>query len=103
MMFTSKILILDDDRDFLEGVKTILEDAGYSYIATADSKTIQQKVRSYHPHLLILDIFLEEYNGDKIAKLLKNAKDTQNLPILLISSSTDLPKIARSVGLPDYL
>ncbi|HEX8923925.1 MAG TPA: response regulator [Patescibacteria group bacterium] len=99
----SKILILDDDRDFLEGVRVVLEDAGYSYIATADNRTIQQKIRSYHPDLVILDIFLNEDNGKNIAKELKFAKDTKKIPILMVSGSSRIEDYSSQAKAEAYL
>ncbi len=99
----SRILIVDDDRDFLEGMRTILENAGYSFIATADSKTVQQKIRSYRPHLIILDVFLNDDNGKSIAKEIKKAKDTYRIPILLISGSSSIQKISQESKVDAFL
>lgn len=102
-MNLSKILILDDDRDFLEGIKSVLEDAGFSYIATDDSKTIQQKIRTYHPNLIILDVFLNEFRGENIAKKLKSSADTKQIPIILISGSDRIQELSQNSKAETYL
>jgi DNA-binding response OmpR family regulator len=99
----SRILIVDDDRDFLEGIKTILENAGYGFIATADSKTVQQKIRTYRPQLIILDVFLNDDNGKNIAQEVRKAKDTYRIPILLISGSSSIQKISEETKVDAYL
>jgi DNA-binding response OmpR family regulator len=83
----AKVLIVDDDKDFLESITLILQDAGYSYIATADSKTVEKKVRSYRPNVVLLDVFLEDDNGKNIAQELKNTFDTRAVPIVLVSGN----------------
>ena len=98
-----KILILDDDRDFLEGIRSILEDAGFSYIATDDSRTIQQKIRTYHPSLIILDVFLNEFRGENIAKKLKTSPDTKSIPIIIISGSDRLKELFKGSKAEAYL
>ncbi len=99
----AKILIVDDDREFLESMTTILEDEGHSYIATADSKTVEKKVRSYRPNLVILDLFLKDDNGKNIAADLKKTFDTKSIPILLVSCSDKVEKISRQIFVEGYL
>jgi len=102
-MNLSKILILDDDRDILDGIKSVLDGAGYSYIATNDSRTVQQKVRTYRPDLIILDVFLNEFRGEKIAKKLKTSADTSPIPILLISGSDRIKELYQKSKAETYL
>lgn len=102
-MFSPKVLVLDDDSDFLEGIKAILESANCRYIATSDSSTIQQKVRSFRPNLLLLDIYLNGQNGQEIAKVIKQTRDTTNLPIILISQSREIESISRQVNADGFL
>ncbi|MGI5841138.1 MAG: response regulator [Patescibacteria group bacterium] len=102
-MYQPKVLILDDDSDFLEGMSSVLEDAGCDYIATSDSNTIQQKIRSYQPNLIILDVFLKDNeNGINIAQLLKDAKDTNGIPILMVSGHDQAKEYVRSIGTNGY-
>lgn len=99
----AKILIVDDDREFLENMTNILEDAGYSYIATADSGSVSKKIRSYRPHLIILDIYLNQDNGVDIAKDLKETYDTQSIPLVLISCSNKVKEMSEKVYAEGYL
>lgn len=99
----AKILIVDDDREFLKNMTTILEEEGHSYIATADSKTVEKKVRSYRPNLIILDVFLKDDNGKNIAFDLKKTFDTKSIPILLVSCSDQVAKISRQAYAEGYL
>jgi DNA-binding response OmpR family regulator len=99
-----KILVVDDDPEFLDGVRLVLEEAGYGFIATADSKSVQQKIRSYRPNLIILDVFLSpEDNGKNIAKELKVAQDTHQIPILMISGSDQVAQMSQEARVENYL
>ncbi len=103
-MYQPKVLILDDDSDFLEGMSSILEDAGCNYIATSDSNTIQQKIRSYQPNLIILDVFLkDDENGINIAQLLKDAKDTHQIPILMVSGYDHAKEYTKGLTVDAYM
>ena len=99
----NRILIIDDDHDFLEGVRLVLEKAGYGFVATADSHTAHQKIRFYRPDLIILDIFLDDDNGKNIALELKDALDTKGIPILMVSGNSDVSSISREAKVDAYL
>lgn len=99
----NKILIIDDDHDFLEGVRLVLENAGYSFVATADSRNAQQKIRFYRPNLIILDIFLNQDNGKNIAQELKDARDTKGIPILMVSGNSNVSSISQEARVEAYL
>jgi len=99
----NKILIIDDDHDFLEGVRSVLEEAGYGFVATADSHNAHQKIRFFRPNLIILDVFLNQDNGKNIALELKDATDTQKIPILLVSGNTDIKNISQAAKVDAYL
>lgn len=99
----SKILLVDDDRDFLEAIKSILDEAGLGYIATASSDQVHQKARIYRPNLIILDIFLEHQNGLNLARELRRHHDTRFIPILLVSGSQDVEKLSQSINAQGFL
>ena len=58
-----RVLIVDDDDVYLEGMKELLESAGYEAITAASFAAGKQAIRDRDPHLLILDVRLGPYNG----------------------------------------
>jgi len=82
-----RILAVDDDKDILEVLQFILEDSGYEVETLADGHYLFDKIREKHPDLIILDIMLGSMDGRELCRKVKESKDTNNIPVILISAS----------------
>jgi len=85
-MKKSKILFIDDDRDFVEANKIILNNAGYEVIPAYDGKTGMQKAINEKPDLIILDVILPDINGFSVCREIKEDPNLQNIPVILFTS-----------------
>jgi len=54
----AKILVVDDDPDFVEATRIVLESTGYKVVAAADGDEGMEQVRSEQPDLIILDVIM---------------------------------------------
>jgi CheY-like chemotaxis protein len=57
-MSGAKVLTVDDDRDFVEALRMVLESGGYEVVAAHDAETGLEKVRSARPDLVLLDVMM---------------------------------------------
>ena len=85
----AKILIVDDSKDILEGMKMFLEIKNYEVKTVSNAKSIQEEIASFNPDLLILDIFLSGFDGRELCKTLKTDKATKHLKIILFSAASN--------------
>ncbi|MDZ7270775.1 MAG: response regulator [candidate division KSB1 bacterium] len=87
MQEPAKILIVDDDPDYVEITRSILESKGYR-VDTAHSKAeAEQKLAASRPDLIILDIIMDRMNdGFKLCYQLKHDPQTRTIPVFAISS-----------------
>jgi two-component system alkaline phosphatase synthesis response regulator PhoP len=85
-MKKSKILFIDDDKDFVEANKIILSNAGYDVIAVYDGKTGIKMAMSEKPDLVILDVILPDVNGFSVCRELKEDPNLQNTPVILFTA-----------------
>lgn len=83
----TRILVVDDDLDFLVLMKFILKNNHYEVRLISNWQEIKTTVKSFQPHLIILDIFLGARDGRKICKELKEDRETKKIPVILYSSS----------------
>ncbi|MFQ5885962.1 MAG: response regulator transcription factor, partial [Anaerolineae bacterium] len=67
----TKILLVDDDPDFVEATKIVLESAPYEVEVAYDGTEALAKVYEEKPDLIILDIIMPEQDGFKVCKALK--------------------------------
>jgi DNA-binding response OmpR family regulator len=87
-----RILAVDDDQDILEVLQYILEESGYEVATLSDGYNLISKVRDFHPDLVLLDIMLGGLDGRELCKHLKASKETNYVPVILISASHDVSK-----------
>ena len=86
----AKILVIDDDKLILEGVKLILDEEGYVVETISDWPGVFEKIKAYKPDLIILDIFISGSDGRVICKELKKSKTTVHIPVILFSATNRL-------------
>ena len=84
-----KILIVDDDKDLLFGLKALLTNRGYSIKTIDNGLSASDTTITFNPDLIMLDVHLADADGIKICFELKNNSRTRHIPILMISADTD--------------
>jgi DNA-binding response OmpR family regulator len=88
-----RILVVDDDRDILEVIDFILQDSGYTVETLLDGHFLFDKIRSFQPDLIILDIMLGDMDGRELCRNLKTGLDTHHIPVIMVSASHALKDI----------
>lgn len=81
---SKKILIVDDDPDFVEATKVLLETSGYAVVSASDGKKGYDKVRSESPDLLLLDVMMSyDSEGFDLARRLRTEGISTRLPVII--------------------
>ncbi|MDJ0623183.1 MAG: response regulator [Desulfocapsaceae bacterium] len=83
------ILLVDDDPDFVEAVKVIVEKAGYNVRVAYDGKEGLEAVKEKLPDLVVLDIMMPVMNGHEACAKLKGDEETADIPIILLTAVAD--------------
>jgi len=82
-----KVMIVDDDEDFVEIERTILEAEGFEVMVAYNGKQCIEKVQDTRPDIIILDIQMTtEYDGVNAAQYLRDHQDTSDIPIIVVTS-----------------
>lgn len=84
-----KVLLVDDDPDFVEAVKVIVESGGYDVRVASDGKEGIEAVAQDRPDLIILDVMMPVMDGHKACAALKGNKETADIPIILLTAVAD--------------
>ena len=102
---TPKVMVVDDDLDWLRAVPQLLQPWGLKITTLADPHQFWHVLQSVRPDALVLDIQMPEINGLELCQVLRSAPQWQHLPILVLSASRDLisQQEAFKVGADDYL
>ena len=98
-----KILIVEDEKDMVTGLKFNLEARDYTVITAYDGDTGYQKALDEEPDLVILDLMLPKRNGYEVCKLLK--EEVPDLPIIMLTAKSQEAEIVTGLelGADDYI
>lgn len=82
---SKKVLLVDDDKDFLEMHSAVLEHRGYEVITAQSSNECMTKLNEIKPDIVILDVMMEQFDsGFKASGKIK--QKYKSLPVLLLTS-----------------
>lgn len=86
----TKILIVDDDPDFVDATRIILEEKDYRVDVAYNRSEAMDKIAKTEPDLILLDIMMDRLDdGFTICYKLKHDAKLKNIPVFAISSITD--------------
>jgi DNA-binding response OmpR family regulator len=85
-----RILVVDDDRDFVEAVRTLLTHAGYEVLVAYDARSGVTRARETRPDLILLDVMMDERTeGFFTVRELRRAPELAGTPIIVVSAVYD--------------
>jgi DNA-binding response OmpR family regulator len=86
----ARILIVDDDREFVEAVAKALADGPYEVSVALSKAEAIRMIESVRPDLVVLDITMDGLtDGLAICKKLKYDRELRHIPVLVVSSVTE--------------
>lgn len=101
-----RVLVVDDDPDLLKLVRLLLMRSGMEVLTADDAYSARQILTtSSLPDLLILDIMLPDISGIDFLRQMRNERDYDDLPVMILSALIDPEQIrvALDAGADRYL
>jgi DNA-binding response OmpR family regulator len=87
MTSTKRIMVIDDDQDFINYVYIVLQAGGYTVDTAQSVDDGLRKMRDTPPDLVITDVMISrELNGWTIRQLIKAEAKLAHIPILMVSA-----------------
>lgn len=93
----NRILIIDDDRDLLDVLKSWFSDEGFETRSLSQINEVFDIIEEFRPNLILIDYLLTGINGGEICSQIKSSVKFGHIPIAIISA---YPKVFLSLG--DY-
>lgn len=102
---TRKILAVDDEQDLLLIIKTALFSEGYEVFTASNGPDGLALAKEKRPDLVILDIMMPEMNGFEVLKKLREMKETESIPVIMLTGLSEKPKmrLALDSGIEYYI
>lgn len=94
----SRILIADDNSTNVELLEVYLTDFDCQIAVAVDGRDTLDKVASFHPDLILLDIMMPKLSGFEVCQQLKSKPETKGIMILMVTALNEAGDIERAVN-----
>ena len=85
----ARILLVDDDPDFLAATRAVLESQPYEVSTASSGQEGLEKARSLAPDLILLDIIMPGLDGFEVCRRLKQDSRLSRIPVMMITSFSE--------------
>lgn len=102
-MNNKRIFLCEDDEGIIDVITVVLEEKGYTVEVFDHTNTIFSQIKQSNPHLILMDLWMPEINGDELTRKLKAEQKTKHIPIIILSANRDTTKIAEDAGADAHL
>lgn len=96
---SKKVLLVEDEKNVILGVRTCLDAVGYNVEIVEDGEEALNAVRREHPDLILLDLLLPKMDGFEVLKVLKRDESTSNIPIIVLTAKAEEEDRQRALDL----
>ena len=99
------ILIVEDEPDVIDLVRYHLHRAGFEVLTAFNGPAGLATATESRPDAILLDIMLPQMTGIEVCKALRNADETADIPILILTAKAELPDrlAGLELGVDDYI
>jgi diguanylate cyclase (GGDEF)-like protein len=86
---SATILAVDDDRQILDLLETLLQRRGMKVVTLDDSARFWDVLEETSPHLVLLDLEMPQFNGLDLCRVMRNDRHWSRLPVVFLTAHSD--------------
>lgn len=79
------VLVVDEDPDVRQFVRTVLELDGYDFIEAINGQVAYEKAKEQQPDLIVMDVQMPKKDGLSALYDLRNDPETKGIPVILLT------------------
>lgn len=87
-MLTRKILLVDDEPYIIKSLCFVLEKKGYNVLCANNGEDALDKIKSYRPDLVLLDVMMPKKNGYDVCMEIRKYQEFKNLYIIMLTAKS---------------
>jgi two-component system, OmpR family, alkaline phosphatase synthesis response regulator PhoP len=96
---SSKILIADDEQSIVVPLEFLMQQKGYQVTAAYNGEEAIEKIISFNPDLILLDIMLPIIDGFEVCQMIRSNPNWKNIKIIFVSAMGREVDIAKGLAL----
>lgn len=97
------ILVVDDDREMVEGLRALLQREGYKVMHAHDGHQGKQLIYSQQPDLVILDMMMPRMGGYPVLEHFRDKTDAPPIIMITANEGSRHKAYAEYLGVVDYI
>jgi len=82
-----KVLVVDDSRTVVHGLRSVLEQDGYYVMEAFDGMTAIELAKAHQPDIILMDVIMPGLNGFQATRKIRKDPATHSIPIIIISAT----------------
>ncbi len=98
-----RVLIVDDEEGFRDGVADLLRMEGYEVSVASDAVEAVRVLPEFRPEVILLDLRMPHLDGEGFLRGMGGLPASKRVPVVLISAKEDVEEIATRTGAAGYL
>jgi len=104
-MSKKNILLIDDEKEFVTVLTSLLENQGHNVISANDGIDGLQKIKTNTIDLIVLDVMMPKLDGYKVCRMVKFDKKYKSIPIIMLTARVheEDEKTGKEVGADLYI
>lgn len=88
-----RVLVVENNKEILELISIVLEDAGYEPTLYTNEQGIFEHIVELNPDAILLDIVKPTMEGTELCRQIKEAENTKHIPVIVLSTHTQIGKV----------
>ena len=101
-MSSEKILIVDDDQDFLQLLTFDFKKSNYTVITANNGEEGLEKAKAEKPRVIVLDIKMPKMDGYTFVRRLKKDPELKDIPLIVLTSYEPMKDMFQLEGVSEY-
>ncbi|MBL7158768.1 MAG: response regulator [Candidatus Omnitrophica bacterium] len=98
-----KILVVDDEQEFIDIMRIRLTAEGYDVLEAHDGEEAIKVAEAKKPDVILLDIMMPEKDGYTALREMKHLEKTKSIPVIVVTAKTGLKDLFALEGIKDYI
>ena len=96
---SEKVLIVDDEANIVISIEFLMKQAGYTVDIARNGEEALDKITSFQPDLVLLDVMMPKINGFELCRRIRENPDWQQMKIIMLTAKGREVEVAKGLSL----